>query len=999
MSDIMTCMPFGQLMDWVLQEKKGQDTVFGVHRPYTADPKNDMTIFTRNLETPVGPAAGPHTQLAQNIIASYYAGARFFELKTVQKMDGAELSACVNKPCILADDEGYNCEWSTELTVPDAMGEYIKAWFILHVIAKEFGLGAQDGFQFNISVGYDLAGIKGEKVNTFIDGMMEAKDTVIFQECRKWLWDNADKFHNFTREDIEAIPSNVCNSATISTLHGCPPQEIESIANYLLTEKHLNTFVKCNPTLLGYDFARKTMDEMGYDYMVFGDFHFRDDLQYEDAVPMLTRLMKLSEELGLEFGVKITNTFPVDVTRNELPSEEMYMSGKALFPLSISLAAKLSAEFAGKLRISYSGGADYFNIDKIVGCGIWPVTMATTLLKTGGYQRFTQVADKVEGICPKKWEGIDVDALKKLAADAITDGHHVKNIKPVPNRKSTKEVPLLDCFYAPCSEGCPIHQDIPQYVALTGEGKYKEALEVILEKNALPFITGTLCAHNCMTKCTRNFYEESVNIRGTKLTAAEHGYEQLIGEIKAGEPNGKKVAVVGGGPAGIAAAYFLAREGAAVTIFEKEEKAGGVIRYVIPGFRIGDAAIDKDISFIQKMGVEIRTNTEITSVADLKAQGYDAVILAIGAGKPGTLKLEKGETVNALKFLRDFKANDGKLNIGKNVVVIGGGNTAMDTARAAKRTEGVEHVYLVYRRTKRYMPAAEDELLEVLEEGVEFKELLSPVSLDGGRLLCKKMKLGQMDASGRAGVTETADVVEVPADTVIVAVGEKIDTDFYTANQIAVDERGKAKVNDKTLETSVSGVYVAGDGARGAATIVEGIRDAQLAVKDILGKEITRDAAVTGDVKDCFEKKGILKHSKEAKTEEERCLTCNKVCENCVDVCPNRANISIKVPGMAMNQVIHVDYMCNECGNCKSFCPYASAPYKDKFTLFANEKDMADSKNDGFVVLDKENKTCKVRFVGQITDCKADDPADKLYDGLKKLICAVIDDYGYLITK
>ena len=360
---------------------------------------------------------------------------------------------------------------------------------------------------------------------------------------------------------------------------------------------------------------------------------------------------------------------------------------------------------------------------------------------------------------------------------------------------------------------------------------------------------------------------------------------------------------------------------------------------------------------------------------------------------------------NAAKDFREFYSSkeEHKTNEytdkfkGKNVIVIGGGNTAMDTARAAKRTEGVEHVYLVYRRTKRYMPAAEDELLEVLEEGVEFKELLSPVSLENGRLICKKMELGKMDASGRASVTETADVVEVPADTVIVAVGEKIDTDFYTANQIAVDERGKAKVNDKTLETSVSGVYVAGDGARGAATIVEGIRDAQLAVKDILGKEITKDAAVNSDEADCFAKKGILKHSKDAKTEEERCLTCNKVCENCVDVCPNRANISIKVPGMAMNQIIHVDYMCNECGNCKSFCPYASAPYKDKFTLFASEKDMADSTNDGFVVLDKETKTCKVRFVGQITDCKADDPADKLYDGLKKLICAVIDDYGYLI--
>ena len=128
-------------------------------------------------------------------------------------------------------------------------------------------------------------------------------------------------------------------------------------------------------------------------------------------------------------------------------------------------------------------------------------------------------------------------------------------------------------------------------------------------------------------------------------------------------------------------------------------------------------------------------------------------------------------------------------------------------------------------------------------------------------------------------------------------------------------------------------------------------------------------------------------------------LTCNKVCENCVDVCPNRANISIKVPGMAMNQVIHVDYMCNECGNCKSFCPYASAPYKDKFTLFASEADMADSTNDGFAVINPETKECKVRLLGQISDCKADDANDKLYEGLRRLICAVIDDYSYLIMK
>ena len=202
MSEVMTCMPFEQLMNWVLEEKKTKGTVFGQHRAYAAETDRKLNIFERNLETPIGPAAGPHTQLTQNIVASYYAGARFFELKTVQKMDGAELAACINRPCILADDEGYNCEWSTELYVPQAMGEYIKAWFILHVIAKEFDLGAQDGFQFNISVGYDLAGIKESKVNTFIDSMMEAKDTEIFKECKQWLLDNVDKFEKVTKDVV-----------------------------------------------------------------------------------------------------------------------------------------------------------------------------------------------------------------------------------------------------------------------------------------------------------------------------------------------------------------------------------------------------------------------------------------------------------------------------------------------------------------------------------------------------------------------------------------------------------------------------------------------------------------------------------------------------------------------------------------------------------------------------------------------------------------------------
>ena len=594
MSDRMTCMPFQQLLDWVRREHDEKGTVFGVHRPYIAESEKDWNVFERKLETPIGPAAGPNSQLAQNIVAAYYAGSRFFELKTVQIMDGDELAACVNKPCIKADDECYNCEWSTELYVPQAQDEYIKAWFLLAFLAKEYGLGSMDGFQFNISVGYDLAGIRSPKIDAFIEHMKNAADTEVFRECRAQLLAHADEFRHMTKEDIEQISPQVCNSVTISTLHGCPPQEIESIANYLLTEKHMHTFVKCNPTLLGYEFARETLDKMGYDYVAFGRFHFEDDLQYTDAVPMLQRLMRLSESLGLAFGVKITNTFPVDVKAGELPSGEMYMSGKSLFPLSIALAAKLSREFDGKLRISYSGGADAFNIRKIVSAGVWPVTVATTILKPGGCQRLKQLAETVNSLDNQAFDGIDVAALNQVAESAVTDSHHVKPAKLPASRKSKEKVPLMFCFTAPCEDACPIHQEITTYMKLSGEGRYEDALKVILNRNALPFITGTICAHGCQSHCTRNFYENPVQIRDTKLLCAQKAYESVLKTVKPAGNCTKRVAIAGGGPSGMAAAFYLARLGAKVTIFEKRDRLGGIVSVVIPDFRIDDTQIAKD---------------------------------------------------------------------------------------------------------------------------------------------------------------------------------------------------------------------------------------------------------------------------------------------------------------------------------------------------------------------------------------------------------------------
>ncbi len=374
MSDVMRPMPFAQVMDWILTEHETQASIFGVRKAYRHEGGAEP-IFAEKIETPFGPAAGPNTQLAQNIVASYVAGSRFFELKTVQVMDGEELSACVNKPCIVAEDECYNCEWSTELTVPDAFAEYVKAWWACKLIAREYGLGDPDGFVFNMSVGYSLEGIKSEKVDKYIEGMKDASGTEVWAECRDWALANLDRFDNVDADFVNAVSPQVSNSVTESTLHGCPPDEIERIATYLITEKGVNTYIKCNPTLLGYDFARERLNELGFDYIVFDDTHFREDLQWVDAVPMFERLIKLCAEKGLAFGVKLTNTFPVDVTRGELPSEEMYMSGRSLFPLTIELARRIARQFDGKLRISYSGGADARNIRELYAAGIWPITM------------------------------------------------------------------------------------------------------------------------------------------------------------------------------------------------------------------------------------------------------------------------------------------------------------------------------------------------------------------------------------------------------------------------------------------------------------------------------------------------------------------------------------------------------------------------------------------------------------------------------------------------
>lgn len=1016
MSDKMTQIPFKKLIHWVLEEYQRTQTVFGVSQVKFYQKKNDdnIRLFGETLDTPVGPAAGPHTQLAQNIIASYLAGSRFFELKSVQTMDELEIP----KPCILAEDECYNTEWSTELAIMSAFEEYVKAWFILHVLQKEFFNQSERRFMFNMSVGYDLKGIQSAKVDQFIEGLKDASQTAIFQECQAVLLAEIESFKNVDRSFVEQISPNICTSITLSTMHGCPPAEIEAIIKYLISEKKLHTFVKMNPTLLGYEYVRNTFDKMGYRYIELKEESFTHDLQFDDGVAMLKRLKVFAWEKQKDFGVKMSNTLPVKIGKSELPGEEMYMSGRALYPLTINLAFKLASQFEGDLKISYSGGADAFNIDRIFATGIRPITVATTLLKPGAYARFKQLAELLDPMLDNSESTrLDLAKLQLLAESAFEDANHLKESRDVISRKTELKLPITSCFIAPCTVGCPIEQDVPEYIRLVGEERYEEAFDVIVSKNPLPFITGTICTHNCMTKCTRLDYDESVHIRGQKLIAAQKGYEGFMRKTSVLEPKStSKVAVIGAGPSGLAAAYFLAKAGMEVTVFDKRKKAGGTVEYVIPDFRIPREAISKDIELIKKMGVKFEFGVDPNfSVAEYKAKGFHYVYVAIGAGKTNPLNL-KGDTervMGAISFLEAFNTNRDDLKLGKNVAVVGGGNSAMDAARAALQVKGVEKVYIIYRRTKDYMPADKEELHYAIEEGVIFKELLSPISLTAGRLKCQIMELGQPDTSGRRSpIAKEGAFEELPIDTVLAAIGELIDYDLLNSNGIEIGDKGKIKVNEETFETSVDNVFIGGDALIGPSTVVKAIAHGTKAAKAILKKEHIEfkqefSSRISFDHEKQLlaiaEKKGVMKPVRDDEQEAGRCLECNKVCNICAEVCPNRANLMIPVKGQGfsnLNQILHVDGMCNECGNCGTFCPYSSEPYKVKLTLFWSEEEFQGSNNSGFYVVDDglepvvmlrlEGENVKVKFD---KDGKTDVSIDNT---ISAFVWTVLKEHRYL---
>ncbi|RLC71570.1 MAG: putative selenate reductase subunit YgfK, partial [Chloroflexi bacterium] len=705
-----------------------------------------------------------------------------------------------------------------------------------------------------------------------------------------------------------------------------------------------------------------------------------------------------------------------------LPGDEMYMSGRALYPITMNLFNKLAHEFDGALNVSYSAGADAFNLTNILACGARPVTAVSDLLKPGGYSRMLQYLEVLETdmqrLGARSLEELAGDRLANLereAAQALDDPRYKKDYHPYGLPKVESGLGLFDCITAPCVEKCAINQDVPAYAWLIAQKKYDQALAVILARNPLPAVTGYVCTHLCQTKCTRNNYDEPVAIRALKRFATFKSANQRISESASRRVGkSKRVAIIGSGPSGLAAAYVLALHGVEATIYEAKDRAGGMLTSAIPPFRLPDAIIQGDIERIKALGVQIELSHPITSPPqELLDKGFDAVYIAAGTQKGISLNIEgeDGKGVyDALSFLDKVKRGEA-VDLGNRVLVIGGGNSAIDAARTARRIAG-ESVTIVYRRTRHEMPAIEEEIEEALAEGVILQELVSPtrVILKEGRvaaLECVRNRLGEPEADGRRRPVPIAgSEFKIEADSIIVAIGQRPDVTFLDGTAISVRRNGTIAADPQTCATGESRVYAGGDVVRGPSTIIEAVADGKRAAEAIcqeLGieaslptaalpvlsdKEIVKvkrirarkepqhkSAVLPPDQRAGFDLVEETLSEEAALAEAARCLQCATLCDKCVEVCPNRANYTYitspvtwrlpKVVGRGgrlategeeifkveqPRQIIHVDDFCNECGNCETFCVHQGKPYKEKPRLFLKESDFELEESNAFYV-------------------------------------------------
>ncbi len=439
-------------------------------------------------------------------------------------------------------------------------------------------------------------------------------------------------------------------------------------------------------------------------------------------------------------------------------------------------------------------------------------------------------------------------SLKKVSMPEQEPQVRNKNFEEValgytPEMAMEEATRCLHCKNAPCVNGCPVNVQIPDFIAKIAEGDFDAAYDVIAQTNSLPAVCGRVCPqeNQCEGKCVRGIKGEPVGIGRLERFAADYRMKQGKETVQKSEPNGIKVAVVGGGPAGLTCAGDLAKLGYEVTVFEAFHTPGGVLMYGIPEFRLPKEIVQKEINALKKLGVTIQTNMvvgKVVSVDELLEDGFRAVFIGSGAGLPSFMKME-GENLNGVYSANEFLTRinlmkayrfpetDTPVKIGNKVAIVGGGNVAMDAARSAKRL-GAEEVSIVYRRSEEEMPARLEEVHHAKEEGIQFKMLTNPVRILGDEngwvtgMECVKMELGEPDASGRRRPVPVKGSEEVlPMDTVVIAIGQTPNPLIKaTTPGLETQTWGGIVVKDEAGQTSKKGVYAGGDVVTGAATVI-----------------------------------------------------------------------------------------------------------------------------------------------------------------------------------
>ncbi|HEY48968.1 MAG TPA: FAD-dependent oxidoreductase [Dehalococcoidia bacterium] len=409
-----------------------------------------------------------------------------------------------------------------------------------------------------------------------------------------------------------------------------------------------------------------------------------------------------------------------------------------------------------------------------------------------------------------------------------------------------------EAVLVPCTSACPAGIDVPRYVRLIAEDKFPEALAVVREKVPFPLVLGCVCFHPCESVCRRGQLNEPIAIAALKRFAAEQAGASRQAEADKAHPTGKKVAIVGSGPAGLTAGYYLAKLGHSVTVFEALPEAGGMMRVGIPEYRLPREALDSEIESIVSSGVEIVTGSKVESLDNLKEQGFNAIFLATGAHRGIKMGVEGEDSpgvIDCISFLRKINMGE-EVKVGDRVTVVGGGNAAIDAARTALRL-GAGEVTIVYRRSRDEMPASPEEIEGALEEGIEIVFLAAPkkISVNGGRLAmeCLRMELGEPDASGRKRpVPVEGSEFTMDFDTVIAAIGQTPEVpDSFELDVVA---GGRVKVNPETLATGIDGVFAGGDASTGPASVIEAIaagRKAAASIDKYLGGSGDIDKAPT----------------------------------------------------------------------------------------------------------------------------------------------------------